>query len=109
MKNFQKLALSLMVGVMAIGFSAFTNAKSNVTHTAGKAIPAGYLVQVSSGIYEFRSSLTGDCETAVPNPCHYDVAASNNIPNSQTQWTKAQINTYSGVSNASPENRLYKD
>jgi len=27
MKKFQKLALGLMVGAMAIGFSAFTNAK----------------------------------------------------------------------------------
>ena len=29
MKKFQKLALGLMVGAMAIGFSAFTNAKSH--------------------------------------------------------------------------------
>ena len=30
MKNFQKLALSLIVGVMAIGFSAFTSGNSKV-------------------------------------------------------------------------------
>lgn len=29
MKNFQKLALGLIVGAMAIGFSAFTNGKLN--------------------------------------------------------------------------------
>jgi len=29
MKNFTKVALALMVGVLAIGFSAFTNAKSH--------------------------------------------------------------------------------
>jgi hypothetical protein len=29
MKNFKQIALGLMIGAMAIGFSAFTNAKSN--------------------------------------------------------------------------------
>lgn len=29
MRNFQKLAIALMVGVMAIGFSAFTNSTPN--------------------------------------------------------------------------------
>ncbi|WP_158994165.1 hypothetical protein [Mucilaginibacter sp. L196] len=32
MKNFKKIALGLMVGAMAIGFSAFTNAKTSFGH-----------------------------------------------------------------------------
>jgi len=33
MKNFKKVALGLTVGIMAIGFSAFTNAKSKTLNT----------------------------------------------------------------------------
>jgi hypothetical protein len=34
MKNFKKIALGLMVGALAIGFSAFTNAKKATTTMA---------------------------------------------------------------------------
>lgn len=36
MKNFQKLALGLMIGVMAIGFSAFTNANSKIVTASAR-------------------------------------------------------------------------
>lgn len=55
MKNFQKLALGLVVGVMAIGFSAFTTAnKANNT-----------LV----GLYWFASNPAGTIltESSIPN------------------------------------------
>lgn len=50
MKNFQKLVLGLIIGVMAIGFSAFTNApkKSNyATYYYGYSLSLDKYIQIS--------------------------------------------------------------
>lgn len=56
MKNFQKLVLGLVVGIMAIGFSAFTLApkKSNfVTYSYGYSLSLNKYIQIS-GTPDFR-------------------------------------------------------
>jgi len=74
MKKFQKLALGLMVGAMAIGFSAFTNARP---HKNG----------LSQTNYFFSTSGTvGDT-----NPAHYvydeNGTCSQSSKQCQAEWT----------------------
>jgi len=42
MKNFKKIALGLMVGALAIGFSSFTNAKKTLARHNGTFIATYY-------------------------------------------------------------------
>jgi hypothetical protein len=42
MKNFKKIALGLIVGALAIGFSSFTNAKKSLVSHKGTTFTATY-------------------------------------------------------------------
>jgi len=109
MKNLQKFAVALLVGIMAIGFSAFTSIKPTTTQVKNlRAIPAGFLVQTSNGVYEYRSSLSPDatCAGVADNPCHYQVSDSNNLPQ-QSTYSTTDIETYSGISNPVGDDKLW--
>jgi hypothetical protein len=74
MKKFQKLALGLMVGAMAIGFSAFTNAKTHKLTTS-------YYYNAGEQSWSNSGGLPADqnashYSTASPSP---DCDQSNNI------------------------------
>jgi len=98
MKKFQKLALGLMVGAMAIGFSAFTNAHT-YTHTIkvrkpGMALDA-YIVQGSTNFTQSSSFDADNCESTSTRYCGYDVTASGQTHiTSQGPYTSSQIDTY---------------
>jgi len=92
MKNLHKLVLGLMVGAMAISFSAFTNAHSN--HIIR---PNNYIAQTTLNgfVPESSAPVTDDCSGTATLQCAYDVTSSgkSNIPN-QASYTSAEINTY---------------
>lgn len=102
MKNFKKMAVALMVGAMAIGFSAFTNAHSNNFIQVNKAVNAGmitdnYIVQPTLNDFQQLSTapVTADCSGTATLQCAYDVTSSGktNIPD-QASYTSTEINTY---------------
>jgi hypothetical protein len=102
MKNLHKLVLGLMVGAMAISFSAFTNAHSNHIIRPNKAVKAGmitdnYIAQTTLNgfVPESSAPVTDDCSGTATLQCAYDVTSSgkSNIPN-QASYTSAEINTY---------------
>jgi len=91
MKKFQKIALGLMVGAMAIGFSAFTNAQKKHNFTTKYWTNDGTNYQVlTSGVPDPAdhcggTSSTAECavestNTSIPNtfpignPSHYAIS-----------------------------------
>jgi hypothetical protein len=100
MKNFKQIAFGLLVGALAIGFSAFTNAKKVMTTKATIAkysITANNLVQPAADSFQQAASAsTADCTGATSDRlCVYDVTTTgkSNIPN-QSSYTKADIDNY---------------
>lgn len=100
MKNFKKIAFGLLVGALALGFSAFTSAKKVMPSESIKAkrsITANFLVQPSLDSFVQETSASSDnCSGATSDrDCMYDVTTSgkSNIPN-QASYTKANIDTY---------------
>jgi len=79
MKNFQKLAIALMVGVMAIGFSAFTNSSPN----ANGKFAGTYRLKPGYTPQEWDGSVDQDLS-------HYQLA-----PNSYRCIESAKVCTYS--------------
>jgi hypothetical protein len=100
MKNFKQIAFGLIVGALAIGFSAFTNAKKVVSVNAINAkysITANFLVQPALDSFERETSASTDNCSSVTSDrdCVYDVTTTgkSNIPN-QASYTKAEIDNY---------------
>lgn len=100
MKNFKQIALGLIVGAMAIGFSSFTNNKSVATAKTNAAhkfsITSNYLVQPSLDSFEQATTASTDnCAGTSDRDCVYSVttAGKSNIPN-QASYTKAEIDNY---------------
>ncbi|EHQ25557.1 hypothetical protein [Mucilaginibacter paludis] len=102
MKNFKQVAYGLLVGAMAIGFSAFTNAKeSNEAVKIHKALKAGmitdnFIVQPTLNNFVQESSVnTSNCGDPATRQCVYDVTTSgkSNIPD-QASYTAAEIDNY---------------
>lgn len=73
MNTSKKVALSLVAGVFAIGFSAFTVAKKQSTVYYGQTSTNHYV--------RLSGSPTGDCETATTNACtiRYEAADDPNV------------------------------
>lgn len=101
MKNFKKLALGLIIGAMAIGFSAFT-ASSNKSlvkhHRAAKAgmITDDFIVQPSLNSFQEQPSVnTANCHSTATRECVYDVTSTgkSNIPD-QASYSASDIDTY---------------
>ncbi|MDT3401052.1 hypothetical protein [Mucilaginibacter terrae] len=83
MKNFKQIALGLLVGTMAIGFSSFTNSKNtSVIHkdVDGKIISvtskyfrlpafASNTQDTDPSHYVFSNALDADCNTGTNNIC----------------------------------------
>jgi len=102
MKKFQKLALGLMVGAMAIGFSAFTNAKvvskskgttyyyytndgTNYNY-AGTSAPADNCSGSSSAYCIVQTTTSGlPTQFSNTNPDHYSITRSED--SSLAKWT----------------------
>lgn len=101
MKKLHKVALALMVGVLAIGFSAFTNAHSNRLINHHRTVKAGmitddYLVQTGSGVFaENAAPDPSSCKSSSSRQCIYDVTTSgqSNIPD-QASYSGSDIDTY---------------
>jgi len=90
MKNFQKMAFGLLVAVLAVGFSAFTNAKHSTYVGAYRynqatqqpwsstgALPADQ----TAGHYSTYSG-TPNCQTS-SNICTYDLVGTNFVQTTQ--------------------------
>lgn len=101
MKNFNQIAMGLMIGAMAIGFSAFTGSPSG-TVKPGKAVKAGmisdnFIVQLNAAnnFVELSSANPANCGDPATRECVYDVTSSgkSNIPD-QSAYTATQIDTY---------------
>ncbi|MBK0380067.1 hypothetical protein [Mucilaginibacter segetis] len=101
MKNFKQLALGLMVGALAISFSAFTNANNNTFVKHHRAVKAGmitddYIVQPTLNNFQENASPTSsNCHGTATLQCIYDVTSSGqtNIPD-QASYTASNINSY---------------
>jgi len=87
MKNFKQIAFGLLVGAMAIGFSAFTNAK---TFASGDV----FVNRDDSGSYNKISAPYNpmDCAADTP-PCAYSVTTAGASHVSGTQLTPTQVST----------------
>ncbi|SEN08456.1 hypothetical protein SAMN05192574_102404 [Mucilaginibacter gossypiicola] len=104
MKNFKQIAFGLMVGALALGFSAFTSAskvptgpKFFVPKGAKLSITANFLNQPTLDSFAQLASTPNfsDCKGTSDRLCVYDVTADGkaNIPN-QGSYTKSEIDTY---------------
>lgn len=89
MNNIKKLAMGILVAVLAVGFSAFKGESKRVSAT---------YYQTSSNLYEKLISPTGDCTTEEENPCSifyavdpeaapfsYEERPENGVPSEETQ------------------------
>jgi hypothetical protein len=82
MKNFKKMALAAMVGALAIGFSAFTNA-DKIGNSKGNHINSTYYpVKLAGGGFDWEAinPLDYSCVTSTVG-CTGVVAASAPAPN----------------------------
>lgn len=114
MKNLKTIALGLMVGAMAIGFSSFTNTpvKKSAKHYAKLGFIAdSYIVQVNSsnvdGAFQELDAVDPlNCSGSATFKCIYDVTTlgASNIPDEpETGYTQSQISTYVTNGWLSPE------
>lgn len=110
MKNFKQIALGLLVGAMAIGFSSFTNSHNLKTTLPNKAVKKGmitdnFLVQPSLNTFEQESTVnTANCGDPATRQCVYDVtnAGKSNIPD-QASYTATEIDNYVAQSWLTPD------
>jgi len=120
MKNFQKFALGLVAGAMAIGFSAFTNTHEASLIRPNKAVKAGmitdnYIVQpaLNNFVQLGSTPATADCSSTATRQCAYNVTSTgkSNIPD-QASYTGAEIDNYVSHSWLTPasgsSNALYQ-
>jgi hypothetical protein len=101
MKKFKQIAFGLMVGALAIGFSAFTNAHSLRLTNHHRTVKAGmitddFLVQSSSATFTQNASPDpSNCKSTSTRQCIYDVTTSgqSNIPD-QASYAGSDVDTY---------------
>ncbi|NHA05517.1 hypothetical protein G7092_17030 [Mucilaginibacter sp. HC2] len=103
MKNFKKIALGLLVGALAIGFSSFTTVKSSLAPFHNKALKAHMITddfllqnQGVAGVFAQDNSYdSGNCATSETLRCGYSVTATGktNIPN-QSTYSSSDITNY---------------
>lgn len=120
MKNFKQIAFGLLVGALAIGFSAFTSAHK-VTRNAtfvkhAGMITEGFIAQTVAGSeFDPESSVDPDnCSTETTSySCTYTVTSTgaSNIPE-QSSYSASDMNSYLGHSPAwltanGSSNRVY--
>lgn len=81
MKNFQKLALALFVGVMALGFSAFTSSNNLAVQQwhfkDGQPLSNANI----ASSYELVTSPPQDCDSEPGLPCIVQFTTSTSTPN----------------------------
>ena len=94
--------LSIMVGVLAIAFSAFKTVHTEVAPFGNKQLKAGmitndYIVQPSLNnfVQNAGSPSNANCKSTATLSCSYDVTedGKDNIPDNSS-YTATQINTY---------------
>jgi hypothetical protein len=109
MKNFKQIAFGLLVGALALSFSAFTNAKKVITinEKGGKhSITANFMIQPLADSFEQAATASSDnCGSTVSDrDCLYDVTTSgkSNIPN-QASYSKADVDNYVSHSWLTPD------
>ncbi|WP_158993862.1 hypothetical protein [Mucilaginibacter sp. L196] len=92
MKNFKKIALGLLVGALAIGFSSFTNAKRNTTYTFAHI---AHSTSNTKADYKYRGDLAG-CDEST-NICTADWSQST-VPteNSNPSPSASEVDTNPG-------------
>lgn len=97
MNTSKKVALSLVAGIFAIGFSAFTVAKKQSAVYYGQTLLNHYV--------RLSGMPTGDCETTTPNACTIRYEAANDPSVSTFDITPLSPAPANGV--ASSEKTLY--
>lgn len=106
MKNFRKIALGLLVGAMALGFSAFTRIPSpKFVQRARMAdgrnpIADGFIVQLNT-TNNFQENPAPDltkCKNSALLQCVYDVTTTGaaNIPDQPGGYSAGDISSYLG-------------
>jgi len=97
MKNLKNFAFGLLVAVLAVGFSAFTNAK-----TSGKVDT--YLVQTSLGTWEERTVEPDgfQCDPQEAKQCYYKVNDDSILHSGS--YTEMEIDNYLQASPAQIQN-----
>jgi len=102
MKNFKRIALGLLVGAMAIGFSSFTNAQKGVSVKLVKIVKSGFITDnfivqpiADNFVEQSTTPSTDDCAESSDRFCVYDVTTlgKSNIPD-QTSYSKSDIDSY---------------
>lgn len=102
MKNFRKIAFGLLVGALALGFSAFTSTHKLTRNTTfvkhAGMITEGFIAQTVAGNeFDPESSVDGDnCSDATTSySCTYTVTSTgaSNIPE-KSSYTASDMNSY---------------
>jgi len=105
MKNFKQIALGLLVGGLAIGFSAFTSAHNNGMKIKRNA--QGKIISVTSSFYRLPAYASNTSDT---DPSHYvysntsraDCNSASDICKSEWTTTNAPSNGQSPSDAGSP-------
>src|ERR1700743_1318591 len=107
MKNFKRIALGLLVGAMAIGFSAFTNAHTGTVQFPVKHSKVGNFTPIAdnanvqlntlNNFQEAENPSSDDCVAeSTTLKCIYDVtsAGAMNIPDQPSGYSTTDISNY---------------
>lgn len=98
MNNIKKIALGLLVGALAIGFSAFTNGpvtKHNGVATARYYNKTGIVNDMIPGDFIYRDGLEDDCNSSTTKECTAEWTTTN-APVANQSPTDAGSPSYSG-------------
>ncbi|MDB5010793.1 MAG: hypothetical protein JWR67_1024 [Mucilaginibacter sp.] len=101
MKNFRQIAFGLIIGLMAIGFSAFTTVYNIKSVNLAKQTKAGmitnnFIVQpTADNFVQAVSASSSNCGTTATRSCIYNVTTEGqaNIPD-QSSYTAADVDGY---------------
>jgi hypothetical protein len=84
MKNLHKLVLGLMVGAMAISFSAFTNAHSRLSSTNRYYNTVGTLNDTNPADFVYIDGAEDDCTHSTTKECSAEWTTTNMPTSGQT-------------------------
>lgn len=91
MKNLKKIAFGLLVGAMAIGFSAFTSASSNTVKVTRDA--KGKILSVTSYFYNISGSATNKSASNFVYSTDPGAGCNSSVHECRAEWTTAAMPT----------------
>lgn len=101
MKNFKKIALGLLVGALAIGFSSFTNGPK--AHVRGHLVTYRYYNKMGTigdetpADFIYRDGLEDDCSSSTTKECSAEWSTTN-APSVNQSPSDAGSPVYAGSS-----------